>query len=258
MTVQMDLLGRRVAITGAGQGVGRGLALAFAAAGAEVLVNDLRVERAEAVVEEALAAGGSARALPFDVTTYEAVAEAFAAAGAVDVLINNAGNAGADGFLTGRSFAVTEPIDWEPFLRVNLYGVLHCTRAVLPAMIEQKWGRVVTIVSDAGRTGDPNSAAYATAKAGAAGFTRSIAVEMGRFGITANNIALGTMRTPLTEPLWSQPDAPQAKAILRNYAIRRPGTADDVTHLAVLLASEHGSWITGQTLPVNGGFSFAL
>lgn len=258
MTLEIDLAGRRVAITGAGQGIGRGLALAFAMAGAEVLVNDLRMERADDVVEEACAAGGLARAFVFDVTDYGAVTDAFVAAGAVDVLINNAGNAGADGFRTGQSFAVTEPVDWEPFLRVNLYGVLHCTRAVLPAMVERNWGRIITIVSDAGRTGDPNSAAYATAKAGAAGFTRSIAVEMGRFGITANNIALGTMRTPLTEPLWSQPDAVQTKAILRNYAIRRPGTSEDVTHLAALLASEHGSWITGQTLPVNGGFSFAL
>ncbi|WP_163796063.1 SDR family NAD(P)-dependent oxidoreductase [Mycolicibacterium sediminis] len=258
MTLQLNVSGRRVAITGAGQGVGRGLALAFAAAGAEVLINDLRGERADSVVEEVLAAGGTASALPFDVTDYQAVTDAFATAGTVDVLVNNAGNAGADGFLTGRRFAATEPVDWEPFLRVNLYGVLHCSRAALPAMVDRGWGRIITIVSDAGRTGDPNSAAYATAKAGAAGFTRSIAVEMGRYGITANNIALGTMRTPLTEPLWSQPDAPQAKAILRNYAIRRPGIADDVTHLAVLLASEHGSWITGQTLPVNGGFSFAL
>ena len=95
-------------------------------------------------------------------------------------------------------------------------------------------------------------------KAGAAGFTRSIAVEMRRYGITANNIALGTMRTPTDRTIVESAGCPRAKAMLRNYAIRRPGTADDVTHLAVLLASEHGSWITGQTLPINGGFSFAL
>ena len=259
MTLELDLSDRRVLITGAGQGVGRGLAHAFAAAGAHVLVNDLRLERAEAVVEEIRSAGGAGDPLAFDVTDYDAVAEAAALGGHVDVLVNNAGNAGAEGFTGRKRFAETEPADWEPYLKVNLYGAMHCTRAVLPAMIEAQWGRVITIVSDAGRTGDPNSAAYAASKAGAAGLTRSIAIENGRFGITANNIALGTMRTPLPEPLWAaQADSPQAKAILQKYVIRRPGSPDDVAAIAVLLASDHGSWITGQTIPVNGGFSFAL
>ena len=156
-------------------------------------------------------------------------------------------------------FAESAPADWDPFLRVNLYGVLHCTRAVLPGMVQRGWGRILTIVSDAGRTGDANGAAYAAAKAGAAGLIRSVALENGRYGITANNIALGTMRTPLTEPLWSDmADSPQAKAILQGYAIRRPGVPDDVTALAVLLAGDHAAWITGQTIPVNGGYSFAL
>lgn len=259
MSVELDLSGRRVLITGAGQGVGRGLALAFAAAGAEVLVNDLRDERAAAVVDEVQAAGGAARGAAFDVTDYAAVTEAVAGVPPVDILVNNAGNAGAEGFAGRMPFAESEPADWDPFLRVNLYGVLNCTRAVLPAMIAQQWGRVLTIVSDAGRTGDANGAAYAAAKAGAAGLTRSIALETGRYGVTANNIALGTMRTPLTEPLWAEmADSPQAKAILAPYAIRRPGLPEDVTNLAVLLASDHATWITGQTIPVNGGYSFAL
>ncbi|AKS30895.1 SDR family NAD(P)-dependent oxidoreductase [Mycolicibacterium goodii] len=263
MAVQLDLTGRRVLITGAGQGVGRGLALAFATAGADVVVNDLRAERAEAVVDEIRTKGATATAAAFDVTDYAAVtaavSEAVSNAGHIDILINNAGNAGAEGFASRAPFAETTPEDWEPFLRVNLYGVLHCTRAVLPSMIDRKWGRILTIVSDAGRTGDANGAGYAAAKAGAAGLTRSLALETGRHGITANNIALGTMRTPLTESLWAeQADSPQAKAILSGYAVRRPGLPEDVTHLAVLLAGEHGAWITGQTIPVNGGYSFAL
>ena len=257
MTLQLDLSGRRALITGAGQGVGRGLALAFAEAGAEVLVNDLRLERAQAVVDELRATGAVASPFAFDVTDYAAVTAAVSIAG-VDILVNNAGNAGAEGFATRRRFAETEPADWEPFLQVNLYGAMYCTRAVLPAMIERKWGRIITIVSDAGRTGDPNSAAYAASKAGAAGLNRSIAIETGRFGITANNIALGTMRTPLTESFWAeQSDSPQAKAIMQNYVVRRPGDPDDAATMAVLLASDRGSWITGQTIPVNGGFSFA-
>jgi len=259
MAVELDLSGRRALITGAGQGVGRGLALTFAAAGAEVLVNDVRAERAEAVAHDVRDAGGAAVPITFDVTNFPAVSEAIAAVGRVDVLVNNAGNAGVDGFTERRPFAETDPSEWEPFLRVNLYGVMNCTRAALPGMVERQWGRIVTIVSDAGRTGDPNGAAYAASKAGAAGLTRSIALENGRHGITANNIALGTMRTPLSEPLWADhADSPQAKAVLRNYVIRRPGTPEDVAGLAVLLASEHGTWVTGQTIPVNGGFSFGL
>lgn len=259
MTPTIDLDGRRVLITGGGQGVGRGLALAFAACGAGVLVNDLRGERAQVVVDEIRAGGGAADAVPFDVTDYDGVVAALADAGPVDVLVNNAGNAGAEGFASRANFADTDPSDWEAFIRVNLYGVLHCTRAVLPTMVENNWGRIVTIVSDAGRTGDPGGAVYGAAKAGAAGFTRSVALENGRYDITANNISLGTMRTPLTEALWADhADSPQAKAILRNYAVRRPGSPDDVSQLALTLASDHGAWITGQTICVNGGYSLAL
>ncbi len=259
MNTVPQLDGRKVLVTGAGQGVGRGLALAFAGAGAHVLVNDLRAERSEQVVEEIRAAGGASSSVPFDVTDYGAVAGAVAEHGGVDILVNNAGNAGADGFGDRSRFADSDPADWDMFLRVNLYGVLHCTRAVLPAMIAGRWGRVLTIVSDAARTGDAGGAVYGAAKAGAAGLTRSLAIENGRFNITANNISLGTMRTPLTEPLWAeQADSPQAKAILQNYAIRRPGLPEDVTNLALLLGSDQGAWITGQTICVNGGYSFAL
>jgi NAD(P)-dependent dehydrogenase (short-subunit alcohol dehydrogenase family) len=125
-------------------------------------------------------------------------------------------------------------------------------------MIDRGWGRILTIVSDAGRTGDALMAAYSAAKAGAAGFTRALARETGRHGITVNNLALGTMRTPQTEPLWADPDNPQAKAMLQSYVVRRPGIPDDVAPLAVFLATDHAAWITGQTYPINGGFSFAL
>lgn len=250
---------RRVLITGAGQGVGRGLASAFADTGAEVLINDLHLERSRQVADEIRAAGGTAVPTPFDVCDYESVVAAVTEHGPVDVLVNNAGNAGADGFGSRAKFADTAPADWESFLRVNLYGVLHCTRAVLPAMITNTWGRILTIVSDAGRTGDPGGAVYGASKAGAAGLTRTVALENGRFNITANNISLGTMRTPMTEPLWADPaNSPQTKEILRNYAIRRPGVPEDITELALLLAGEHGSWITGQTICVNGGYSFGL
>jgi NAD(P)-dependent dehydrogenase (short-subunit alcohol dehydrogenase family) len=257
MALAIDLTGRRVLVTGGGQGVGQGIARGFATAGAEVLVNDVHLDRAAAVVDEIHAGGGFAGPSVFDVTDYAAVARAVADA-RIDILVNNAGNAGVEGFGDRSKFAESDPADWEPFLRVNLYGVMHCTRAVLPGMIAKGWGRVITIVSDAGRTGDPNMAAYSAAKAGAAGLTRAVAVETGRHGITVNNIALGTMRTPATEGFWADADNPTAKAMLQRYAVRRPGNPDDVASLAVFLATNQASWITGQTYPVNGGFSFAL
>lgn len=259
MPLEIDLSGRRVLVTGGGQGIGRGLAFGFAEAGAEVVVNDISAERADAVAGELRERGGRAVAAVFDVTDYAAVGRAVAGAGAVDVLINNAGNAGAEGWGSGRArFVETEPTDWERYLQINLYGVMNCAHAVLPSMISRGWGRIITIVSDAGRTGDPGMAAYSAAKAGAAGLTRALAIETGRYGITINNIALGTMRTPATEGMWTDIDHPRVKQTLQRYVVRRPGQPEDVAPLAVFLASQQAEWITGQTYPVNGGFSFAL
>jgi NAD(P)-dependent dehydrogenase (short-subunit alcohol dehydrogenase family) len=258
MTMALDLSGCRALVTGGGQGVGRGLVLGLAAAGAEVVVNDVSADRAKAVVDEVGALGASASALVFDVTDYEAVTGAIEGTGRIDILVNNAGNAGVAGFQGRGPFVETGPADWEPYIRVNLYGVLHCARAVLPAMMAEGWGRIITIVSDAGRAGDMFMAAYSAAKAGAAGLTRTLALEGGRYGITANNISLGTMRTPATESVWDDPDNPQAKAILRNYVVRRVGLPEDVAALTVFLASREASWITGQTYPLNGGYTFAL
>lgn len=254
----LDLTGRRVLVTGGGQGVGRAIASGLAGAGAEVVVNDIDGGRAESVVADIVATGGLATASVFDVTDHESVTRAVESLGTVDVLVNNAGNAGTGGFGARGPFAESDPADWEPFLRVNLYGALHCCRAVLPAMIENRWGRIITIVSDAGRSGDAGGAVYGAAKAGAAGLTRSLALENGRHGVTANNISLGTMRTEVTEAVWADPVDPTAKEILRGYAIRRPGEPDEVAPLVAYLASDHARWITGQTYPLNGGYSFAL
>lgn len=258
MAVTLDLSGRRVLVTGAGDGVGRAIALGFAAAGARVVVNDVLGQRASGTVAEVIDAGGDAVASVFDVTDYEAVSSSIGELGDLDVLVNNAGNAGTSGFGVRAPFAVSEPADWEPFLAVNLYGVLHCTRAVLPDMVERRGGRIITVVSDAGRTGDPGGAVYGASKAAAAALMRSLALENGRYGITANSISLGTMRTTATEQIWSDPDSAIAKDIMRDYVIRRPGDPDEVAHLAVYLASEHASWITGQTYVLDGGYSFSL
>jgi NAD(P)-dependent dehydrogenase (short-subunit alcohol dehydrogenase family) len=254
----IDLAGRTALVTGAGQGVGAGVAVMLAAAGARVAVNDLVAERAEAQASSLRDAGGDAVAVPFDVTDFEAVNSAVARLGRIDIVVNNAGNAGGDTWPGMVPFAETDPADWERFVRVNLYGVMNATRAVLPAMIKGGWGRVVTIVSDAARVGEPKLAVYAAAKAGAAGLTRSIATEVGRYGITANNIALGTMRTPLTEESWAGLDEREIATRLTGYAVRRPGLPDDVAGLVGYLVGASASWITGQTIPLNGGYSYAL
>jgi 3-oxoacyl-[acyl-carrier protein] reductase len=152
------------------------------------------------------------------------------------------------------SFVETTPADWEPFIQVNLYGVMHCTRAALPGMIDGGWGRVVTVLSDSARTGEPLMAAYAAAKAGAAGLCRSVAREVGRHGITVNCVALGTMRIGGA----AAPLHPAQEKLVRRYPVARPGLPDDVSRLVALLASDAGEWITGQTIPVNGGLSAAL
>jgi NAD(P)-dependent dehydrogenase (short-subunit alcohol dehydrogenase family) len=268
----IDLAGRRALVTGGGQGIGRATAQALAHAGAAVVVNDVVADRADDVAAEIRDTGGDADAAAFDVTDREAVRAAFAELGGVDILVNNAGNAGTEGFGPLVPFVDTDPDTWDRYLRVNLYGVMYCTHAALPAMIAKSEGRVVTVVSDAGRFGDAYLAPYAAAKAGAAGFCRSVAREVGRHGITVNCVSLGSVGTSTatagTEPdqpdqpdradRADQPDDETTRRRLRRYIIRRTGEPADVAAMVTYLASPLASWITGQTYPVNGGYTLSL
>lgn len=250
-------------VTGAGQNVGRQIALHMAAHDAKgIVVNDFFLERAQAVADEIKEAGGRAIAIQADVTDIESVRQmttiARDAFGPIDVLVNNAGNAGAQPSQDARKpFWETGPHVWDSFIGVNLYGVINCASACIPDMIDRKQGRIITIISDAGRAGEANLEVYSGAKAGAAGFTRAIARTLGRYQITANCVAIATTGTPaIKERMAADPE--RAKRILEKYVIRRLGEPNDVANMVLFLASGASGWITGQTYPVNGGFSFAL
>ena len=256
---------QRVAfVTGAGQGVGRQVALDLVTEGIAgiIVVNDYVDERARAVAEEVQQIGGSALAAPADVSDFGAIRDIVTRAtelfGGVDILVNNAGNSGSAGLTQDASkFWDSEPAQWQPWIDVNFTGVMNCTHAVLRGMVARGYGRIVTVISDAGRVGEPHLVIYSGAKAGAAGFTRAIAKAAGRYGITANCVSLGATRTPTTSAL-NQLDEATERKFLTNYAVKRFGSPRDASAAITFLASESAGWITTQTLPVNGGYSSAL
>lgn len=257
----LDLGGQVALVTGAGQNAGRGIAMELARHSAGgVAVNDFVPERAQAVAAEIEAMGVRAIAVPFDVCDLEAVRAAFAKAaaelGPVTVLVNNAGMAGPSAQLRPKeNFWEEDPANWSRYVGTNFYGVLNCCHAALPAMVEAKKGRIVTVVSDSGRIGEPKLAVYAGAKAGANGFAKSLAKEVGRYGITSNCISLSSLMPDMPqEQLESVLQSDHAKAQLSRYVIRRYGKSDDVAALAAFLCSDAASWITGQTYPLNGGY----
>ncbi|MET0269239.1 MAG: SDR family oxidoreductase [Sphingomonas sp.] len=260
----MDLGGRVALVTGAGQGAGRGIALALAAHNAGgVAVNDYVMARAEAVAAEIAATGVPAIAVQADVGDHASVTAAFARAraalGPITLLVNNAGNAGPDAQMRHAPlFWETAPGEWDRYFHTNLRGVMNCCHVALPEMVREKGGRIVTITSDSGRVGEARLAAYAAAKAGAAGFVRSIAKEAGRFGITCNAISLSTLEPVMpADQLEAFLASDRTKTQLAGYVIRRFGQPDDVAAMALFLCSDAAGWITGQTYPVNGGYSFA-
>lgn len=242
-----DLDGRVALVSGAGQSVGEGIARMLAARGAAVGVNDLVAERAERVAAEIAAAGGRALALAFDVTDAAAVRAGVArlesSHGPVDVLVNNAGVPAGMGLAQFREMS---PAQWGRYVDLNLYGVLHCTKAVIDGMCARGFGRVVTISSGAGQVGLAIGVSlYAAGKGGAIAFMRHLALEVARFGVTANTLALGLMA--------NAGGAQGIAGLERSVPVGRLGTPEDVGAAVVFLASREAGWITGQTIGVNGG-----
>ena len=244
-----DLTGRVALVTGAGRGMGRASAERIAADGARVVVNDLDETRAEEVADRLAADGAEAVGVAADVADaadvrrlVDTTRERF---GDVDILVNNAG------VLRRTGILALEEDEWDLVLNVNLKGTYLCTRAVLPAMKEAGWGRVVNISSSAGRSvstlGGPH---YTTAKAAVLGFTRAVAKEMAPFGITLNAVCPGLVNTEMVSEVITS-------AEVRDYAdsfpIKRLAEPQEVAELVAFLASDRAAYITGASLDINGG-----
>jgi 3-oxoacyl-[acyl-carrier protein] reductase len=245
--------GRVAIVTGAGRGIGRGILRAFAAAGAQTVAVDLDGAAAEAAAAE-LAEQGRPECLPIqaDVADYGrarlAVAEVLARFGRVDVLVNNAGIAQRTPFLE-----LTEA-EWDRVLAVNLKGAFNWSQAVAPAMLQQGWGRIIAISSVNAKTGGVvfpavSRAAYAAAKAGLLGLTRSLARELAP-NVTVNAICPGLIATELTASSWRE----RAAEAVAPIPAGRPGQPEDIAQAVLFLASEGASYITGEVMDVNGGF----
>ena len=247
----MRLEGRVALVTGGASGIGAATCRRLAAEGASVAVTDMNLEGANELASEI---GGFPQEL--DVRSYDAAKRAVAATeealGPVDILVNNAGY---DEF---QFFVNTDEGLWDRVLEVNLRGVIAVTHAVLPGMQERSRGRIVNVASEAGRVGSHGSAAYSAAKGGVIGFTKAVARETGRYGITVNAIAPGPIDTPLLrsapEQLGEMGDR-IIESMTRQTVMRRLGQPEEVAATIAFLASDDASYVTGQALGVSGGLA---
>ena len=246
--MDLGLSGKTAIVTGAGSGIGAAIATRLSAEGAKVVVSDINLEAAEAQAEALRAAGGSALAVEAnvieEVQVNALVERAVAEFGAVHILVNNAGVA--------RDMRITKMSqdDWDLVIDVILKGAFLCTRAVIPQMTEQKWGRIVNISSRA-HLGNPGQANYSAAKAGIIGFTRAMSLEAGRNGITVNAVAPGMVDTPLVRslPHWDK----IRENAERTTPIARIGQPEDIADAVAFLVSENAGYISGDVLHVTGG-----
>jgi len=249
---------RAALVTGGARGIGRAIALALAGEGRAVAVGDLLLEDAGETAAAAAESGVPTAAVHLDVTDPASIVDAVARAtealrGPIGVLVNNAG------WDELRPFLETDEEFWDRVIDVNFTGVLRMTKAVLPAMIDAGWGRVVNIGSDAGRVGSSFESVYSGAKAGVIGFTKTIARETARSGVTANAVCPGPTRTPLLDGMagTGEPGAKLIGSLERAIPMRRLGEPADVAAAVAFLASDQAGYITGQTLSVSGGLTMA-
>jgi len=248
----------RVAVVcGGARGIGRASARLLAQGGHAVALADLRADDAAQAADELRDAGTRALGVGMDVTDPGAVAagmqSVIAELGPVDVLVNCAGW---DEF---RAFTETDEAFWRQVIAINYEGCLRTTHAVVGAMAQRGWGRIVNLSSDAARVGSAQEAVYAGAKAAVIAFTKTIAREFARAGVTANVVCPGPTETDmLREMAAGAPDAGRlVEALTRAVPMRRLGRPPDVAHAVAFLASEQAGYITGQTLSVSGGLTMA-
>jgi NAD(P)-dependent dehydrogenase (short-subunit alcohol dehydrogenase family) len=247
-------MAQRVAlITGGMGGLGETISTKMATAGYRVAITYSPSNKTSAQwMADMKKKGFEFQAFACDVTDYESskacVSKVAAEVGPVDILVNNAGNGGAEGMGLVQ-FRDSDPSGWAGAINVNLFGVLHCSRAVINGMCERGFGRVITISSGAGITGlNIGVSPYAAGKGGAISFMRHLAAETARFGVTANSLALGMMQPA---------NADATAALVKQIPVRRTGTPEDVGAACVYLGSDEASWMTGQTLHLDGGSTFS-
>lgn len=248
--MQIDLSNKVALVTGASRGIGRAIALDLAASGARVVVNyRSQPQEADEVVAAIEQAGGTATAVQADVSQSADVERLIKTTqetyGGLDILINNAG-------ITRDNLLLRMKDDeWDAVISTNLRSVYQLTKAVLRPMMKARWGRIITITSVVGLTGNAGQANYAAAKAGLIGFTKSVAREMASRGITANAVAPGYVETAITNVLSDEIKA----TALANIPAGRLGRPEDISKAVVFLASDAAAYITGQTLAIDGGMT---
>ena len=249
--MDFGLDGKVAFITGAGHGIGRMFALSFAKEGTAVAIADINEQWAQNAADEITKQGGKALAIPFDVSDQEQVRGAIQQTarhfGQIDVLINDA----VSPYLTG-ALEELDDTEWDDNFRINVKGCFYCIKAVAPLMKERRYGKIINMASIVGRRGSvaPTSAAYAASKAGIMAITSSAARELGPFNINVNAIAPGQIDTPRWRDARTDE---QIQRTIQGTAVKRMGSPEDLAGLALLLASDASSFITGQTITVDGG-----
>ncbi|WP_298282320.1 SDR family oxidoreductase, partial [Novosphingobium sp.] len=247
-----SLSGKVALVTGAGRDVGRAIALTLAAEGAAVAVNYSKsAEAAEKVVAEIVAAGGKAKAWGADIGDFDStkamVDDIVAVFGSIDIVVNNAGVAQRARFLE------TTTEQWQNHIDVGLMGTVNTSRAALPHMVDAgKGGRIISLGGDSSRVGEANLSMAAASRAATIALIKSLAKEFGRNDITCNAVTLGMIQSAHSDAQWLAEVLPK---MVKNYPLKRIGQPGDVAPIIAFLASEGASWITGQTISVNGGFA---